>query len=313
MELETFPTTSGSQALLAHPMFGAGRGQSPQAPVVTDGAGDLSRVVASFFASDASKERADYVCPTFDGNELIIQRAIDELTNTGTVNFDADQPGRIMLTEGSFYLDGTVTTRGCEIEGVNSYFAGTNIYSNEEFAGPLFLADTDRGGRFAHLHINGGWEENILVTGSGVWIEKCVIASAIGPGIRVNGAVDVWVSDCHINASSGGVVVQDSTQVRIDGCTFQFGSDSGIVKIAGDCQYVWLTDCYLDGQTDPVEDDIVVSSGASNIIVRGNVAVQEVDLVASESVVSGNVFGGGTLSLTTSVDGPNIINGVVVP
>jgi hypothetical protein len=34
VELETFPTTSGSQALLAHPMFGAGRGQSPQAPTI---------------------------------------------------------------------------------------------------------------------------------------------------------------------------------------------------------------------------------------------------------------------------------------
>jgi hypothetical protein len=37
VELETFPTTSGSKALLAHPMFGAGRGQSPQAPTVEDG------------------------------------------------------------------------------------------------------------------------------------------------------------------------------------------------------------------------------------------------------------------------------------
>ena len=29
VELETFPTTAGSRALLSHPMFGAGRGQSP--------------------------------------------------------------------------------------------------------------------------------------------------------------------------------------------------------------------------------------------------------------------------------------------
>jgi len=34
VELETFPTTGGSQARTSHPMFGAGRGQSPQAPVV---------------------------------------------------------------------------------------------------------------------------------------------------------------------------------------------------------------------------------------------------------------------------------------
>ena len=29
VELETFPTTAGSRALLSHPMFGAGRGTSP--------------------------------------------------------------------------------------------------------------------------------------------------------------------------------------------------------------------------------------------------------------------------------------------
>ena len=34
VELETFPTTGGSQARTSHPMFGAGRGQSPQAPIV---------------------------------------------------------------------------------------------------------------------------------------------------------------------------------------------------------------------------------------------------------------------------------------
>ena len=36
VELETFPTTGGSQARTSHPMFGAGRGQSPQAPIVPE-------------------------------------------------------------------------------------------------------------------------------------------------------------------------------------------------------------------------------------------------------------------------------------
>ena len=36
VELETFPTTAGSRALLSHPMFGAGRGSSPGGNPVSD-------------------------------------------------------------------------------------------------------------------------------------------------------------------------------------------------------------------------------------------------------------------------------------
>ena len=36
VELETFPTTAGSRALLSHPMFGAGRGSSPGGNPVGD-------------------------------------------------------------------------------------------------------------------------------------------------------------------------------------------------------------------------------------------------------------------------------------
>lgn len=32
VELETFPTTGGAQSKVSHPMFGAGRQQTPQQP-----------------------------------------------------------------------------------------------------------------------------------------------------------------------------------------------------------------------------------------------------------------------------------------
>ena len=315
VELETFPTTAGSKSKNAHPMFG-GQGRSPHVPVA-GGSGDLCLVVASFFASDSSKERADYVCPTWFGNDAVIQGAIDRLTNNGNIAFDTDQPGRIMLTEGSFYLDQTVTVKGCEIEGVSGYDAGTVIYSNEEITGPLFLVDTDRGGRFANLYIEGGFAENIRVQGDaienakGVWIQDCVISAAIDAAVVLDKAYDVWVKDCHIKFSSGGIDIRDSENIRVDGCTFPDGHPG--VKVDGDCLRIWITDNQFSGAATPREDQLVVESGATEVFVTGNVTNQDAAITASLSVVSGNVFDDATLSLTTSIDGPNIINGVVVP
>ena len=112
VELETFPTTSGSQALLAHPMFGAGRGQSPQAPtqpVPTGdaGAGEVCSLKATSVAVSTTPtvveftatvgEQAwaadltlptDEIVPNFPDSYYDIQVELDRGSFTGTVEVE---------------------------------------------------------------------------------------------------------------------------------------------------------------------------------------------------------------------------------
>ena len=101
VELETFPTTSGSQALLAHPMFGAGRGQSPQAPVVPTGEqGEVCSLKATSVAVSTTPTVVEFTLPVGE------QAWADELTLPTTEivpNFrDAYYDIQVELVRGSY-------------------------------------------------------------------------------------------------------------------------------------------------------------------------------------------------------------------
>ena len=99
VELETFPTTAGSRALLSHPMFGAGRGQSPAQNLATD-LGETLTVKATSVAVSTTPTVVEFTATVGEsGGFTQVELPTDELTPTFT---DAYYDIQVELVRGGY-------------------------------------------------------------------------------------------------------------------------------------------------------------------------------------------------------------------
>lgn len=313
--------------------LGAGAGASRPLPGYGGGVGAPTLVVASFYASDESKARADFVC---DGSsdQNTIRAALDLLVTTG---------GRVLLTEGDFNFSARLTLDdtddGVTIEGMGptrSSNGGTRLLLGSSVNQDMIaLIGPASGVRIANLLLDGNKANNTSGNGintagtshAGLWIENvyalnieddsfrfsdsaqdvimvgCISQNAGNQGYDINGG-GVSLVNCIARSSGTEGFVLSGNNVTMIGChAIASGGDGIWLQTTQDTTVVGCTSEQNSG-------DGIASGAASNgrctitsNVIHNNGGWGILLGAATQNVVMGNVVTSNTSGAINNTDG----------
>ncbi len=166
--------------------------------------GAPSVVVASVFASDRSKARADYQC-VGSNDQDVIQAAINSLVSEG---------GRVLLTEGEFNVTVPV---GSETDGAFTVLSGVSLIGMGKVISSFgtTIASTGSGsGLGSVIYVPEGSVENLEVTDNG---DATLIFTDSDEALIRNVYLD--------NGTGNGITLDEgANKITVEGCTFNTGT-----------------------------------------------------------------------------------------
>jgi parallel beta-helix repeat protein len=207
-------------------------------PVVALGGSAPTLVIAALNSLDSTKAKADYICLGVD-DHLVIMQALNQLWAGGG--------GRILLTEGDFYLGDTIVLyKGVRFEGMG--VDATRLHSAVSSAlavatnATMFYIDhspsvgsTDPFS-FSYLDLDGHKAIQTSGTPSGIFLE-----SSGGSFITLN---DVWIHGFRGNGITSDRCADD---LRIERCSFTLNTGDGLqLSVEGD---FYLANSQISGNT----------------------------------------------------------------
>ena len=169
-----------------------------------------SLVVAASDASERQQEQADYVC-TGSNDQILIQAALDRLPDGG---------GKVLLTEGTFYLGASVVIdrNDLRIDGMGS--GATNIIAHGDYPAIWFDGSSQN-------VINRGGLRDLTIRGGGPDLESA-------HGVELVYANRTVVENVVLYSTRHGLHIKDAWQVFVQNVSAHGqGADQNYIGLFG--------------------------------------------------------------------------------